>query len=299
MVGLEKNGSSDLGKASCLNRLSFYSPSKINLFFKVLKKRSDGYHEIASLYQIISLCDIISLEQAEEDELLCSDPSLACDASNLVLKALALFRKKTGILNHFKIYLEKRIPMQAGLGGGSGNAATTLWGMNRLLGCPASEEELCQWSSELGSDVPVFFSQGAAYCTGRGEILEPCEPKGLPDFFWIAKPKMGLSTPLVYQHCNVSSLPERDPLLSLQSFYNETKDYYNDLEFPAFQLLPNLRGLKEDLFKLGFSKVVMTGSGTAFFCIGDVKTPVLQSIDFYKVQPLSRKDQGWYELGQI
>lgn len=148
-----------------------FSPAKINLFFRVLKKRDDGYHEIASLYQAIDLGDTLNITLNECDELSCSDPSLQTDESNLVLKAAALFRKKTALALYIKVHLHKQIPIQAGLGGGSSNAATTLWALNKLANCPASFQDLALWSCELGSDVAFFFSKGAAYCTGRGELF--------------------------------------------------------------------------------------------------------------------------------
>jgi 4-diphosphocytidyl-2-C-methyl-D-erythritol kinase len=137
--------------------MRFFSPAKLNLFFRVLYKREDQYHEIASLFQAVSLGDFLSIEMSEEDVLSCNDLSLLCDRSNLIMKALDLFRKKTGIKIAVKVHLEKNIPLQSGLGGGSSNAATTLWGLNELCGRPASLRQLQNWSSEIGSDIPFFF----------------------------------------------------------------------------------------------------------------------------------------------
>ena len=121
--------------------------------------------------------------------------SLVTDKSNLVLRALDLFRQKTGTTTHFSVYLEKRTPVQAGLGGGSSNAATTLFAANQLLGCPASDQDLIEWSKELGSDITFFLSKGTAYCTGRGEILEPLPTLSSTNEIYIVKPPIGLSTP--------------------------------------------------------------------------------------------------------
>ena len=167
------------------------SPAKGNLFFRVLRKRSDGFHEIASLYTALSLVDTLSLSRAKRDAY--NRPEL-----DLVTKARDLFRKKTGICDPVAVHLEKRIPMGAGLGGGSSNAATMLYGMNQLLGSPVSEATLALWGAELGSDVPFFFSHGAAYCTGRGEIVRDAEWE---EGCWIAKPKAMLKTPDVYRRC--------------------------------------------------------------------------------------------------
>ncbi len=274
------------GQANCLKALTLLSPSKINLFFQVLHRRSDGYHEIASLYQIISLSDRMEISLSTEDSWSCNDPALLWDPSNLVYKALSLFRKKSGISSCFQISLHKQIPMQAGLGGGSGNAATTLWGVNALLGFPVDEQMLRVWAGEIGSDVPVFFSNGLCYCTGRGEILHPVqEDLRLPPI-WIAKPSEGLSTPAVYRAWEPSP---KEPKSA----------FYNDLEIPAFSLMPRLKQYKQDLLDLGFEHVVMTGSGTAFFCLGSLSQPKLEGIRFFLVEPLYRKERSWYEFMPI
>ncbi len=158
------------------------------------------------------------------------------------------------------IHIEKNIPVEAGLGGGSSNAATTLSALNELAGRPATHSQLLEMGALLGSDVPFFFSSGTAYCTGRGEILEPFTlPEPLSG--WIAKPTYGLSTPLVYQHTRIEELPLRDPREALR-----TLSFFNDLEVPAFRLEPRLLTLR-DVLRRSFEQVTMTGSGTAFVCL--------------------------------
>lgn len=203
--------------------LHLFSPSKINVFLRIMRRREDGFHDLASLFHVIDLGDDMSFEElagtASADVLTCNMDGVPTDDSNLVIKvccclhaaavgwsdqcqdasgrqlsasghgcfamphtralilpsiavscfvqALNLFRTKTGRSQRFKIDLAKRVPHGAGLGGGSGNAATTLWAANELCGRPASVEELLLWSGEIGSDISVFFSNGAAYCTGR------------------------------------------------------------------------------------------------------------------------------------
>lgn len=262
-----------------------FSPAKINLFFRVIRKRSDGYHEIASLFQAISLFDQLHFSKSDVDSLTCTDPELTCGPDNLVNKALHLFRSRFHIPFGVKIHLDKKIPCQAGLGGGSGNAATTLWGLNELAGRPANQDELAQMGSLLGSDVSFFFSSGTAYCTGRGEILEPfILPHSLKG--WIAKPPYGLSTPLVYKDTRAGELTDRDPRHSLYSF----PMFYNDLEPAAFRLEPRLQAFRQSLEKQGFDSVTMTGSGTAFFCFGN-QDSTNEFTPFYSVQ---RDLNGWY-----
>lgn len=262
--------------------LTLASPAKLNLFFRVLYKRQDGFHEIASLYQAIDLCDTLAISLSDSITLTCSDPHLPTDQTNLVLKAAHLFIQKTGCKERFSFHLEKRIPIQSGLGGGSGNAATTLWGLNHLLETNLDDKTLASWAAEIGSDPAFFFSYGRAFCEGRGEkltLLPEREEKQL----WIAKPQYGLSTPEVYRHLDLALLKPRADL------------YYNDLEISAFKLMPGLAQLREDLLHLGFEHVHMTGSGTAFFCMGDVSSPHLPNIHFYPVNYLYRSPGSWYK----
>lgn len=278
----------------------FFSPAKVNLFFRTLRKREDGYHEIASLYQAIDLGDTLSIELSEKDELFCNNPSLPTDCTNLILKAVQIFRQKTALPIHVKIDLQKQIPMEAGLGGGSSNAATTLFAINSLAGSPASLQDLAKWGSRLGSDISFFFSQGTAYCTGRGEKFQVLPEIFFPEKMWIAKPSYGLSTPVVYKACVPSSFPQRDPQQVLAEYLAGRPQYFNDLEIPAFQLKPELAALKHDLLGLGFSSVTMTGSGTAFFCFGSHElNPQLPGIEFYETQPLSRENEPWYSQARL
>lgn len=268
--------------------MHYFSPAKINLFFRVLRKRSDGYHEIASLIQAIDLCDVVTVEDSTRDHLTCSDTSLPCDESNLAIRALKRFRE------HYEcpsihIHLEKRIPMQSGLGGGSSNAATVLWALNERTGRQASLNELCRIGEMLGSDVPFFFSLGSAYCTGRGEIVEPFFIS--PISGTIAKPSFGLSTPLVYRETKVSELAGIDPILARDSFRGPHPHYFNDLEPAALRLEPKLAEFKE---RLPFSEISMTGSGTAFFCLGDQNGKLPPDIRFIRFASLMRDPLSWY-----
>jgi len=277
-----------------VTRLTLFSPAKLNLFFRVLRKRPDGFHDIASLFQAINLGDTLSLSLKEgEDVLYCSDPTIPTDQSNLVLRAANLFREKTGIAQGFHFDLQKNIPAEAGLGGGSGNAATTLWGLNELMQTKIDAKTLAQWGSEIGSDVAFFFMEGTAYGEGRGEILSNLPAAKSPSF-WIAKLKGGLSTPAVFKSLKIEKLEKRDPKKCLHDALEGI--YFNDLEIPAFALKPSLKDLKETLLQYGFTKVHMTGSGTAFVCMGDISSPKIPDIDFYPVQFLNRSSHDWYKF---
>jgi ADP-L-glycero-D-manno-heptose 6-epimerase len=282
----------------------YFSPAKLNLFFRVLGRRNDGFHEIASLYQAIDLGDTLEVEKANEDEITCSDPTLPCDEKNLVVKALQLFRQRTGLASfHVRCRLEKKVPMEAGLGGGSSNAATMLYACNDLASSPASLQELATWGAELGSDVAFFFSSGSAYCTGRGEKFtdQPLLAQRIliPGATWMAKPAFGVSTQRTYQACRPETFEKRDPLAVLDSFLSGSPLFFNDLEHSAFQICPALCDVKRSLQESGFPTVVMTGSGSAFICIGLSAAPKIDKINglaMTPVLPLQRQAKGWYDF---
>ncbi len=269
------------------------SPSKINLFLRVLNRRPDGYHELASLFQAIDLCDRIQIRLSDKDHLTCSLAHLPIDQTNLAYKALTLFRKKTGIHEPVEVYLEKNIPIQAGLGGGSGNAATTLWGLNELFGRPATEKDLSCWAAEIGSDISFFFSQGTAYCTGRGEHVQPltCLPSTA---LWIVKPGVGLSTPKVFGNLRLGSLQQRCPQSCLKEFTLGRWECFNDLEESAFQMMPELQVYKQKLLDSGFSQVHLCGSGSSLWCQGEGSLPKFNDAEVFRVNFINRSSNAWY-----
>lgn len=268
----------------------FYSPAKINLFLRVLNKRDDGYHNIFSLFQAVDVFDTLEFQLSELDFFSSTDNDLPFDSSNLIIKALELFRKKTQLKFSISIHLDKLIPKKAGMGGGSSNAATTLWALNELMGKPATTAELMRWSEELGSDVPFFFSHGTAICTGRGEIVDELPP--LPKkTLWLFKPAKGLSTPEVFANLDLSTLENRDPELALQGFFSGKPVYFNDLEEAAIKVMPALVEFKEKVNNMGFDVLCMTGSGTAFIC--DLRGTDTATI-YPPIQYVNRETHGWY-----
>jgi len=274
--------------------MRLFSPAKINLFLRIVSKRPDGYHQLSSVFQAISLGDTLTIDLHDRDELTCSDPHLPRDDSNLVLKATRLFRKKTGYERGFRIHLEKRIPTQAGLGGGSSNAATTLWACAKLANPDIPLNTLKDWGAEIGSDVPFFFSQGTAYCAGRGEIVHHL-PSLTQKTVWIVKPAGGLSTPSVYKQLNFGdAVSEKVVRRDLDGFLAGSMSYFNDLEAPAFSLRSDLRALKEVLLEGGFEVVLMSGSGSAFFCLGEGRLPEQEDVEIFPASFISRPLNEWY-----
>src|SRR6185503_17750163 len=153
------------------------SPCKVNLLLNILGRRADGFHELETVMHPVNVCDRLSFERGGRGvALTCSDASLPTDSGNLVHRAATAFLEAAQINDGVRVYLEKRIPVAAGLGGGSGNAATTLLGLNELFGSPLSAGQLQELAARLGSDVPFFLQDQPALATGRGERIQPLAP---------------------------------------------------------------------------------------------------------------------------
>ena len=296
---------------TCQNALQVFSPAKINVFLRIVRRRDDGFHDLASLFHVIDLGDDMDVsvlpEGATKDELSCNWSDVPLDESNLVIKAARLFREKTGRNDHFRIHLEKKVPHGAGMGGGSGNAATMLWAANSLCGEPASNQDLLDWSGDIGSDISVFFSQGAAYCTGRGEIVENVDPPiPLDTPLLLVKPPVGLSTPQIFKALDLDRRSTVDPKDILDDLckgaWKHPGNYINDLEQPAFDCLPELKALKDRLAAEGnFDSVFMTGSGSTIVGIGSdtvpsflVEDPAYKDVFVSPARLLTRDGNHWY-----
>ena len=158
-------------------RLEKKSPCKVNLLLNILGKRDDGFHELETVMQPVKLFDELIFERGGKGiQLTCSENSLPADSKNLVHRAATAFLSAAQISAGVKIHLEKKIPLAAGLGGGSGNAATTLLGLNELFGNRFPANRLYELAATLGSDVPFFLQKKPALATGRGEKIQPLEP---------------------------------------------------------------------------------------------------------------------------
>lgn len=275
-------------------KLTFYSPAKANLFFKVICKREDGYHNIASLYQAVSLFDFLSFKKSKRDVFFCfNNDELKWDDNNLIKKAVDLFRAETKIFDPVEFFLKKNIPMSAGLGGGSSNAATTLWALNEMFSKPLNTNELINISKNIGSDVPFFFSSGSAFCTDKGCVFEDAAFNEVRKFY-IAKPNFGMATKKVYENLNINLLEKKEVSDLRKAVFDNTFLLFNDLEISAFALDRRLGRIKSQLLKMGFEKVVMTGSGSGFICVGNIKPKKLKNIEFYHVFTVQRSPSNWY-----
>ena len=284
--------SPDTGAAAS-SSLTLFSPSKINVFLRIIRRREDGFHELASLFHVIDCGDELVVDlgpPGQKDTLKCNMTNVPVDSSNLVLKALAMFRERAladipaAERPSYHCTLRKRVPAGAGLGGGSGNAATALFAANVLAGNPASESDLQTWSADIGSDCPVYFGKGASYVTGRGEFVDDVEsPFTDDDSLLLVKPPIELSTGRIFKALDLNNLSDADPKALMSQIADvgaqATVDLtVNDLEAPAFKVLPRLRELKERLAEAdGGCTSFMSGSGSTIVALG-VDTPPTELI---------------------
>ncbi|MGK0176283.1 MAG: 4-diphosphocytidyl-2-C-methyl-D-erythritol kinase [Lentimonas sp.] len=193
--------------------VSLHSPAKINLMLSVHGRRSDGFHELTSLMVALKFGDTLTVRITDsgEDTLVCSNPEVPVGSDNLVLKAAKAFRARLDRTVYFEFKLEKRIPMGAGFGGGSGNAVAALSGMNQLLGSPLKKETLYELAADLGSDCSFFIEATPAWTFGRGEQIEPLDAasckqlSGIPVVLF--KPNFGVNTAWAYK-CLAADAPE-------------------------------------------------------------------------------------------
>ncbi len=262
-----------------MQKLEKKSPCKVNLLLNILGKRADGFHELETIFQPVNFCDEISFERGGNGiQLSCSDKSLPTDSRNLIYRAAEKFLAAANISDGIKIHLDKKIPMAAGLGGGSGNAATTLLALNELFDKPLSEEKLHELAASLGSDINFFLQNKPALATGRGEKIQPLEnfPALVGKAIFLIHPGFGISTPWAYQ--NLARFPEalngkKNRAEKLISKLNGTdlkaaaKEFYNSLEAPAFEKFPILKIYQEFLLANGATATLMSGSGSTTFAI--------------------------------
>lgn len=259
--------------------LELKSHCKVNLLLNILGKRADGFHELETVMHPVALHDRLKFERGGTGiQLTCSEPALPTDAKNLVFRAAAAFLKLTGISEGVKIHLEKKIPMAAGLGGGSGNAATTLLGLNKIFGVPASEKQLEEIAAALGSDIPFFLQNRPALATGRGEKVSALDffPALRGHYILLLHPGFGISTPWAYQQ--LSRFPEAlngkpgraEKLISLlqgDDLRSAASEFYNSLEAPALHKYPLLALFQEFFHDNGAAVSLMSGSGSATFAL--------------------------------
>jgi 4-diphosphocytidyl-2-C-methyl-D-erythritol kinase len=243
------------------------APAKINLSLKILGRRSDGFHEIETLIVPITLCDQLEIGKSDSSNgvrFSCDDPSVPQCDDNLVVRAAKSFFAATKLKPAVCIELKKRIPHGAGLGGGSSDAASTLLALNELFETKLPREALAKMAEAIGSDVPFFIFQSAAFCKGRGELVNPTKLRKQLSIL-LLKPQFGVPTAWAYAHWRGS----RDiPGVSYgaQEFVGQT--FGNDLERAVFEKFVFLAQLKMWLLKQPeVGAALMSGSGSTTFAV--------------------------------
>lgn len=248
------------------------APAKVNLFLEVLGKRPDGYHEIQTFMVALRLFDTLQFKEDASGNvrLTCQEPNLSTGPDNLVHKAVRLVQEYTQCPRGVQVQLVKRIPMAAGLAGGSADAAATLVGLNRLWQLGLKREELSALAAQLGSDIPFFFSLPAAWCTGRGEQVTPA-PWGRRLWFVLVCPRVGLSTAAVYRAVTVPAVPSSGDALRQAAAEGRVDDLgrllFNRLQEPAEQLCPAIAVYLRRLAELRPAGQCMSGSGSSLFAL--------------------------------
>jgi len=255
------------------------SPCKVNLLLNILGRRPDGFHELETVMQPVNLFDPLQFTRGGSGiQLSCNEPSLPTDSDNLVHRAAAAFLQQAGIADGVRIHLEKKIPMAAGLGGGSGNAATTLLALNELFGHPLPLTQLDLIAASLGSDIPFFLQDKPALAIGRGEKVSSLEPfpalQGAA--FLLIHPGFGIATAWAYKELTrfpaaLNGQPGRArqliELLNTTDLSCAGTAFYNSLEAPALEKYPLLNFYQEFLRAQGAAAALMSGSGSTTFAI--------------------------------
>jgi 4-diphosphocytidyl-2-C-methyl-D-erythritol kinase len=269
--------------------------AKINWTLRVLGKRPDGYHEIRTLLQTISLHDTLSFTATDTSHLVlsCDERMISAGAENLVCRAAAALQKQFAPQKGAYIRLEKRIPSQAGLGGGSADAGVTLLALAKLWDTGATDDELREIAATLGADVPFFLMGGTALATGTGKDLTAVAD-GPDSFLLVIKPKAAMSTTEAYEALNSPSLTSAEAKTILSSsqetefFDNRNPNgLQNDFEGVAFGCAPEIERARAALYKAGARAALLAGSGSAVFGVFDNKNGQVRAMQVAELEP------GW------
>ena len=267
--------------------------AKINLCLDVLRRKEDGYHEVEMVMTNVDIADVLEIKELEEKKILLKSDNkdLAMDETNLIYKAIVLLQKEAGKDFGIELSLEKNIPMEAGMAGGSADAAATLKAVNELFKLNISKDRLLELGASLGADIPFCIMGGTALASGVGEKLKSLKP--LPKMkILIAKPNTGLSTKKVYESLDIENLNKsgfrhRD-VKEMVSVIESDKDektkikeiadsLNNILELPSVKLLPFIEDIKKTMMDNNCLGCLMSGSGTAVFGIFDSDEDMLRT----------------------
>lgn len=258
-------------KGQAIQRIE--APAKLNLCLKVIGRRPDGYHDLISVMVPVDLFDLLEISLIPEGLVFsCRGSELPEDESNLVVKAARAFIARVGLKQGVSIRLQKRIPVAAGMGGGSSDAAATLLLLNRMFSNPLSQNDLHETARNLGADVPFFLSCLPSLATGIGDILEPVH--GWPESWYVTvTPPIHVSTAWVYRNFQLKRLT-RDEYHRINDILREkpaaiAEILENDLESVTSARFPVIETIKQSLLSSGAEGALMTGSGPTVFGVFD------------------------------
>lgn len=273
---------------------AFTLPSfaKINWRLHVLGRRADGFHELRTIFQTVTLQDTLTFSDRDDGQLqLTSDSTdIPLDESNLILRAALALRNHHGIDKGASIHLEKVIPVEGGLGGGSSNAAITLLGLAHLWELETSKEELTQLGASLGADVPFFLTGGTALGKGLGTEVSPINEMAA-EHLLIVKPEAKVSTLEAYKALNSPALTkvDSDIILSISRADEQFTDshpnaLHNDFEPVVFQLKPEIWRVKDALLRAGARGALLSGSGSSVFGVFDNREAQGRAIEMLEAE---------------
>jgi 4-diphosphocytidyl-2-C-methyl-D-erythritol kinase len=252
-----------------MDKVKLNSHAKINFGLNIVSKRPDGYHNIETIFYPIQLHDEIIIKKSDKFSFNSNYKNLTAEEDNLVIKAKKLLEKHINKTSPVEIFLKKNIPVGAGLGGGSSNAASTLLALNKLFNLNLPVSELFNLAVQIGSDVPFFLDPKPKFAKGKGEVLTPLNFK-IKSPVLIINPGINISTPWAY-----SKIVPKEPVNSLNMIINKkVKDFSkligivtNDFEEIVFKEHTDIKKIKKDLYKLRADFALMTGSGSTLFGI--------------------------------
>lgn len=279
-----------------MDTLKLKAYAKINFGLDVIRKREDGYHEVRMIMQTIGLYDKISINKTNHPSIKVKTNLhyLPTDNNNLVYKAAALMKETFHINEGVYIHLEKRIPVAAGMAGGSSDAATTLYGMNRLFHLNLKMEELLKLAVQIGADVPYCILRGTALSEGIGEILTPLPP--FPScYVLIVKPNINVSTKFVYENLHLDTVtnhPDIDGIMKHieeQDLYGASKLFGNVLETVTEKEYPIIGDIKHRMLESGAIVSLMSGSGPTVFGLFDNVNNAEKAFYEFKIGPFGKQ----------
>ncbi|KRT66552.1 MAG: 4-diphosphocytidyl-2-C-methyl-D-erythritol kinase, 4-diphosphocytidyl-2-C-methyl-D-erythritol kinase [Candidatus Dadabacteria bacterium CSP1-2] len=288
-----------------MHSITLLSPAKINLTLEVIRKRQDGYHDIRSIVQPINLFDEVRIEVEKGDGITLESTGIEIPRGkeNLAWRAAEVFLKECGISLKIRIFIKKRIPVGAGLGGGSGNAAAVLVGINRITN-KFSEDDLIRFSSKIGADVPLFIHCRSSIIEGIGDKVTLIS--SFPLFYYVLlNPGFEVSTKRIYELWDEAFKEEgliRDGIEHKISLFRRGEfPLINDLEKLAIAIYPEIKNLREKLISMDVEAVSMTGSGPTVFGVFNDEKKAKMIYDYFRDSTkfkvfFAQGISGWHRL---